>query len=483
MKNYKYNKQKYIGLYCVVFIILLFLFITFLNLEFNDKYLVATGLMGGLLFFVYAFAHYKIVRRFMNFGLIFTTMLFLFCFGQFFLYGLGIEYEYFFLNDYYSSLFKHNQFYVLYGEVVSILSIGTFQLAMLLSAKRKDKRNSKKTSIKNRSLKAVAQILFCISFPIMFVNKIYLMVHSLSYGYAATAALPQSTVMRFLGVFIIPAAISLLVCVRNNKKKFKMLCIVLFVYSLMGLVVGGRTEPVILMVGIAILTLYENKLNFKTSVVFLLVVYFAITLLVTVAETRGSNVEFSGMIGLLLKNLVTLRPIIQLIGEMGFSGSSMVWTVYLIKTGQQELFFGVTYFSALVNIFPSSLDPFGLLDILDKYCHLEGWLTEIFGFNFGVGFNLIAEAYLNFGFGSILIMFLYGLLLNHIFNFELKSGNWNLYKSLVMFVVLMTLPRRATLYFVDQWMLCIIVMWLFCQIIALFRKKSQRELLHEKITH
>ena len=170
----------------------------------------------------------------------------------------------------------------------------------------------------------------------------------------------------------------------------------------------------------------------------LVIAYAAATLMVSVAELRTSDsAQFSRIFKVFFTNLITFRTIVQLIGEMGFSGSSMIWTVYLVKTGQQELYYGMTYVGALVNIIPSSLDFMGLLSSLDKYCHLEGWLTDTLGFSFGVGFSLIAEAYLNFGVGAIIVMFFYGLLLNHIFNYELKNDAWNLYKSLIMFAVLM----------------------------------------------
>lgn len=484
MLDYKVNKKRFIVLYSIALVILAIVSIVLLNREFNMQYIAIVGFMGGAMFLIYVFVHFKIVHKILNFSLLFSVMLFLFCFGQFFLYGLGVEYQYFFLNDFYSSLYNYDQSYVLYGEVISILAIGMFQFAALLSAKYKKKTALNGTYVTNCSLKPALSILFVITFPIMLIYKLYLMFYSFSNGYAATGALEQPAIVRFVGVFFIPASVGLLVCLKNNEKNFKLLSFVLLMYSGLGLVIGGRTEPLIILASIALLYLHGRKLSLPLLVFGLGFVYLAATLMVSVAELRTSSTEqFSKIFKVFFTNLITFRTVVQLIGEMGFSGSSMIWTVYLVKTGQQEFYYGMTYVGAVVNIIPSSLDFMGVLSSLDKYCHLEGWLTETLGFNFGVGFSLIAEAYLNFGVGAIVVMFFYALLLNHIFNYELKNDAWNLYKSLIMFAVLMTLPRRASLYLVDQWLLCVIAIWAIWQIIGLWTIQPKRESVNGKVAY
>ena len=259
LANNKVNKNRFIVLYCVALAILALVGIVLLNRTFDMRYIAVVGLMGGVLFFIYVLMHYKIVHKLLNFGLLFSVMLFLFCFGQFFLYGLGVDYEYFFLNEHYSSFFNHEQYYVLYGEIVSILAIGLFQLAALLSAKYKNKSETNRTYVINCSLKPAVSILFVIAFPIMLIYKLYLVIYSISNGYAAIGALEQPTLVRFIGVLFIPAAIGLLVCLKNDKKKFRLLGLVLIVYSGLGLVIGGRTEPLTILASIVILFLHGKK--------------------------------------------------------------------------------------------------------------------------------------------------------------------------------------------------------------------------------
>lgn len=483
MKSRRDRKKVFITVYIFAFALLILLGWVIVNKGNTTRSVAVIGILGGCLFIIYCFAHFMIARRFLNLGFIFTLILFLFCFGQFIMYGLGVQYDYFFTNSYYRSLFNNEDYYILYGETVSILAIGLFQLATLVSIKI-TVRNKEKATIPHKSLMFVSGILFVVSFPIMVIYKIYIMGYSFANGYAAANSIAQPFAVRFIGIFFVPSAIGLLVCNIKRDGNYRFLCLLLILYSLLGLATGGRTEPLIIMTGMAVLTLYKKRINFKSKIAFIVIVYFAVTLFVTIADVRELGESWISRIApVFFENLITFKTITQIICEMGFSGSSTVWTIYLVETGQQSLYGGLSYVGALANIFPSALDAFGVLNVFDKFCHLEGFLTERFGFDFGVGFNLIAEAYLNFSLGSIVVMFFYGLLLNRIFNIYNQGGAWNLYKSVVMFSVLLTLPRRASLYLADQWALCVIIIWILCKIANPNKVKSKRMLINAKVAY
>ncbi len=476
LKDVKISRKKAVHIFsfCCALFVLTLACVVLLNSKFDKAYVSAVGLLGGMTFLVFAYAYCVITRRVLSFGLIFTAMLFLFCFGQFFLCGLGVKYDYFFEADYYRSLFGYDDFYVLYGEIVSALALGAFQLSMLLWSKPQDRALNDKSNVEDRAAVLTAKILFAFSFPVMIVYKFYCLSYALINGYASVSVLEQPFLIRFVGVFFIPASIMLLVAFRGRVKRFKLICTLLIAYSVIGLAIGGRTEPLILLTGITALILRDKKIKARTIIYCFIGGYVVVTLMVSVADIRvAANKNFLFAIGIFLENLVTFRSISSLVGEMGFSGSSTVWTIYLIKTGRQEFYYGTTYVGAVANILPSSMDVFGLLSGLNEYCYLEGWLTETLNFNFGVGFNLIAEAYLNFGVGAIGVMFVYAAVLNRVFDYARGDGVWNTYKALVMFAVLMTLPRRASLYFADQWALCVVAIWLLCRLVELFFKNER----------
>lgn len=437
------------------------------------------GIIGGLLFFAYIILQYKISGTFLNFGFIFSILLFLFCFGQFLLYGFGIEYDYFFMNSHYRSFFGNDDYYLLYGEVVTIISIACFWFAMLLTTNKiiKPKRVSSKPTVSDMLLQRVSLIVFCISAVIMIPFKLYLLLYSIANGgYLAVYDINTPMIVRIVGVFFVPSAIALLISYKN-KRQFKWIVLILSLYAIVGLLTGGRSEPIVLMSGVALTFLFGKKFSFRNKACIVILLYVIATLLVVVANNRvAENRGLLNIIKLFFSELVSFRAVIQLIGEMGFSGSSMIWTVYIVRIGQQELFYGMTYLSDILNMIPSSLDFLGLLNAVSKYAYVEDWLTETLNFNFGVGFSLIAEAYLNAGIMSVAVMFIYGLILNKIFNHIHDDNHWGQYKAIVMLAVLMTLPRRATMYFTDQWVLCIICIWILCNIVRhLFYSESIKQ--------
>ncbi len=485
IQKYKYNL---IFFYVILLVFTIILCCSAFSMTTNMMNSVKfIGIIGGLLFFAYIILQYKISGTFLNFGFIFSILLFLFCFGQFLLYGFGIEYDYFFMNSHYRSFFGNDNYYLLYGEVITIISIACFWLAILLTTNttNKPKRVSSKPTVSDMLLRRVALIVFCISAIIMIPFKLYLLFYSMENGgYFAVYDIATPMIVRIVGVFFVPSTIALLISYKR-KAQFKWIALMILLYAIVGLLTGGRSEPIVLLTAIAIVYLYGKKFATIRKVSIVLLLYVAVTVLVTVADNRTvANRSIVNIANAFFKTLVSFRAVTQLVGEMGFSGSSMIWTVYLVKTGQQGLFYGMTYFSDVLNMIPSTLDFSGLLNSVYRYAYLESWLTELLGFNFGVGFNLIAEAYLNVGILSPIIMFTYGVILNKIFNHIYDDDKWGQYKAIVMFAVLMTLPRRATMYFADQWVLCVISIWLLCRLVELCGAKYVlKERSHGKVAH
>lgn len=256
-----------------------------------------------------------------------------------------------------------------------------------------------------------------------------------------------------------PAAFLLLVYSRKKGLRI-FIYIMFFAESIAGMITGGRTEGLLpLMVFIVYFFEYRNtsdkeilvdgekkaikrKKPFKT-IGILAMLFIVLILLVYIAQARvGENVS-TGKI--LSQNVYQL-----FVGELGFNFT----TILFVMTGIGSIGFqhGQTYLSDIITLIPNAIDPTGIVSYFQKVSGAY-WLQETYGnrLGFGLGFSLTGEAYFNFGMYGVIVIFIFGIIVERLQSKKpADSTNWEKYVALVILLAMLTVPRRDFYQLIKQ---------------------------------
>lgn len=463
----KQKKCKFIFVY--LFIILCFTVLLLAVKASGTSYRVelrVLGLLGWGVLIAFFCCYKCITKKFVTVASIFVLSMFAFSYGQFLLYGFGVKYEYFFDNAFYSGVYGGNDKTLVIATAYSLLCLSIFCVGILLSVRLGDReRKVIRHVVSPAVMKKFFLVLLVFSFIPTFIYNVYLAVYSLANGYSESLELVQPAIIRYLGVFFTPSVIGALVFCKKNKQLSVFIVICAVLNCCISFVVGGRSLAIGLLIGIVIVSALDKNLSRCGAVVICLGGILLLAVSNGIADARASSSR--SLVDAIIYNLINRNVIVQFLGEAGFSGMASVWTVNLVNGGY-ETFNGVTYLGAVLNLLPSSLDFFNLLQPFAGYVQLESWLTELYSVDFGVGFSLIAESYLNFKWLGIVAIFFESILFGRLMSIDNESSEWRRYVSIVMLTVLFTIPRRDIVYLANQITLCIIVPYLLMFALQVF---------------
>lgn len=471
----KYNTQKkYLG----ITIFLFFSFIIFMAYSIiNDNAellsygkLRILGLMGWCVIFVFFIVYKYITNVCITPATIFVLSMFAFSYGQILLFGFGVDYNYFFQNSYYASFYNHNSQLLLSANLYTLICLCVFCFGILVSTRVKDRKDSKRDIIFNLSMKKTFVLLFFVSAIPYLIYSIYVAFYSLSHGYSQSLELTQPAIIRYIGVFFVPSAIGAIIGCEHNKKLKRFIILCTIFNCVCAFITGGRSLAVGLMIGVIIILLIKKNISGKIILLLCIGAFILATISVSIADYR-SAVDNASFVSIMIKNILQENILVRFLGEAGFSGTSIVWTMNLVRSGH-ETFGGITYVGAIVNLIPSTLDVFDILSYFEPYTQLEGLLTERFSFGFGVGFSLVAESYLNFKWFGFIPIFFEAIIFGKLFNLEKDGSLWKKYIAIVMLTVLLSIPRRDIVFLSNQLTLCVIFPYIFITIVKWFSCKT-----------
>ena len=228
----------------------------------------------------------------------------------------------------------------------------------------------------------------------------------------------------------------------DNKWKSLVSIVVALIYAVLSVFGGGRTVAIglILAIGYHIYTMYLLPRFGKISILIVLIggflVAYAAVFVAAYRQEYSTNFTFGTIINSVFE-------------EMGFNFTSICFTRLYVN--QSTGFFeGQTYFNSLILMVPKSVDSTGYIDNLFNNIP-ETWLAAkletTYGtfFEWGVGYSLIAEAYMNFGDFAYLAIFVIAFLLTWLID-KNQFGNTKLfsqYIKTVMAYALVTASRRS----------------------------------------
>ncbi len=317
-----------------------------------------------------------------------------------------------------------------------IISIGFLHLGALLGVRKGAKRmrranNPHLTSLTASSAKIVGWGLFIISLPASIVVLGNALQQVLAGGYFVLFQGEAKTGLdagpQIIATFLVPAALILLATGANSRRQRIFTLVVIVVYSLTRLFLGSRYYAMLPLISYA--WLWHRCVRPLPKIVMISAVLVVLVVLPLVGATRnikgGDRLSIQSFVEAYTSDS---SPAIALLHEMGGSLSTVAYTITLVpSTHSFEL--GESYGYAFLTVFPNLF-----WDIHPTIAHgipsiwltwqVDPYLANIGG---GVGFSLIAEAYLNFGwFGIPVILFVIGLLYGRLTSwYELSMDSIN----------------------------------------------------------
>lgn len=399
---------------------------------------------GTLFYFWCIWSWYQIRKEILCPYIIFLSIAYLFMFGQSMLFALGI------LVDTSKALHaRYSDFVMLKANIFTCLGLCAFHNGALISAKVNEdtnlylQKNSEKPENKNKylykSMQFVGWLLFLISVGPTVMNIVNSIKFVLSYGYKilfdeSLIKVGIQNWSKILQDFFIPSLICLFISSYENRFIRWFVIISSVFYILSGFYLGGRGKQVVLVLSLFCMSHYLIKpiKGFKILPLIIGGIIF-ISFTSVISKVRDiPNRTFIHYFELFFDSFGKENLFIEVIFEMGGSMFPLINVMLLVP----EFFsfrYGESYLYSLTTIIPNlgfwSAHPGAIK------ANLGNWLQDVLGLNYGPGFSMAAEAYINFGWLGILFMMLLGCFYGWLFSLITRKEDPKQYNPIVLFLV------------------------------------------------
>ncbi len=395
-----------------------------------------------------------------------------FQFGIPILYGFAANY-----SNYYAGFL--NASLLTTGAAFTVVCIQAFVLGASLARrtcvpKPRDRRGSffEKPFLRDsESVTQIAGIGFVLTGLVAIPRALMFFLTSLASGIgAARATYELGGIENIARGFFVPLGLLLLVYLPRGRRR-NLVFAVLFVYSALAALSGDRTEGLTLMVALIYFMFgFGSGKAHKTSRTIGLVagLLIVVWLLVFVANTRvgGSG---SG---------ITLGDaLVSALNEMGFNALTIDYEI----ANAPKTTYGLSYLAALTSLIPNSLDFAGVKDALDFLNPTSNYYTTMgYQYNwatFGLGYSLIAESYVNFGYCGFLAIGVIGAIMERLMSWG-GDTPFERYLSLVFLWSFLTLPRRQMTWLVNAFeydlLFVLLILWVWYSLVVTHRSGSKQ---------
>lgn len=356
--------------------------------------------------------------------------------------------------NYYIGLFSYDL--LKNAAIYSVISIQVFCIGNTIALRRQNCNNknvliSKKGSWSQKFQKNIpgvtqAALLLFIASAIIFVPIIgTVAIKQLlqgSFFISNRDYTSSNAILRFVKEYIFSSGL-LFLCFNENKFKFKIASFIYIMAAIFMLMIGDRSYGLsAVIVLIMLCTVYKReknaypvKHNYKQYFFLVIVGIAALYLIVYLAQWRLGN-SISGL------SFSTIFS--YFFSELGFNFVSICFVMSYVPESYSFLM-GESYIGSILLLIPKTFDFLGLYD---KYSGVvgENWLYTALDnrFDFGVGFSLIAESYLNFSWAGLIVILFLGIIIANFLSEKKEIENrWDLYIRLVLLMNFITLPRRS----------------------------------------
>lgn len=316
------------------------------------------------------------------------------------------------------------------AQYLTLIFLNFFHIGGILSCKKNRSHNfpynemsyMEKQNMQNQivGIRKIGTFFLCISIIPYFIERFTLFFIVLTTGYSGIymqdVKIGVSNIFTILSQYFIPGVLCLLL-IETSKVKRNIFIILLVFEACFWLFTGGRSNGVII---VSILLMYFHicikPIKLKQAIIVAIVGFFFISLLGVIAETRvDSNANVSEAIS---KSFSNNNAFYSAISEMGGSMYPMITSMELVPN-QYDFRGGSSYLYAISSVIPNL--GFWELHPAMKYGNMNDWLQGAMNLNYGPGFSIVAEAYVNFGNWGFLMMLLLGYCFGLIFNINIKD--------------------------------------------------------------
>ncbi len=448
-------------IYKLIFFILIVaysLFLLVLPEKATSHDLFVWSVIGWGQFLLTIYSWVKSGNRLISPYVVFMVCCYLFNFGRAFLYPFGYDFSF--------SLLYHIKIYSIFkAQVYTLLMFAAFHFGALIYSSKKHFWNLSSNYNKKKII-YIGWVLFVISVGPYFVDMIQNVILSMTYGYGAIYDQgPKSLFMKcmnFMGEYFVPSCICLYVGYKGCRYKQRIIECILLVVVLCIFLIGGRTGGVIILGLIIILRNYLYKRIAKKGM--LLIAVGAVGLLAVLAIIRGTRSSSDRTLESYEMKGSSSDMAVAALSEMGGSMSCLIKTQDFVPS-TEDYRYGTTYLYAITSVIPN----LGQWDVhpAKEGANMSEWLTDKMRLNYGTGFSITAEAYINFGYFSWMFMLLFGYLLAWCFRYieiGIKCNNGPvIILSLIMFYFAMTLPRNNFINIVRPFVFYALPIYYLCK--------------------
>lgn len=362
---------------------------------------------------------------------IFITFFVLFNYGQPIMWAFNIHQ----VNEIGSSILFYGHSYIpnendlIYVQLYICLCMLFFHFGVMLFTKRNrvrsiDRKSNeflisdiKKNKIK-KSMRIVTSILLIITAPIAIYSAMRNMVIARLYGYNALYYGEHATQAGYIQIIMYlfyPALVGYLIGCSNSKKSRIIVYTIFGIYAVFQLLSGDRGSWLYSLVILVWLQTYYKKIPIRKYIKYIIICIAGIYFLNVVTAVRDSG---SGLSSLDFSNLLNneTSPIIDVFFELG---GTMNIITFLFHVGSGIYPYTNTYLTSILGAISSrGLSIFGIKQIL-----VGDWFSqEYLKINWGAGFSMIGEAFLNGGYiEGLIYMALIGAFIGILISFANKS--------------------------------------------------------------
>ena len=407
------------------------------------------GIMGLIQLIVSMWTWKWIDKSLISPYIVFLLSLYAFSFGQSLLYAFDIVSEQRDLLGYMGITIPQ----LFAAQSVTLVMLGAFHIGALISVRNGCESMAYVENVDyTRRIRTVGWILFAASVIPYFANTINNLILSLTMGYGALydgfEDVGVSQFSRYVADYFIPSLICLFFGYRNNRKMKYFIFTLCILNILAILLTGGRTPAVVLTALLVILYQYGVKrISAKGAVLLAVSSFLFLTLLSVVSRFRSESSRT--LQTYLQEDDYYDNGAVEAVAEMGGTMFCLVKTMEIVPE-QESYRYGRSYLYSFTTVIPNL--GFWSMHPARREANLGEWLTRKLRLNYGTGYSMCAEAYINFGHLGWAMMLLLGFVLGRIFSkadTALENGNIPLLIfSLIIFWFCVKLTRNSFVGFV-----------------------------------
>jgi len=380
-----------------------------LSSSYEMMYLDIMGIIGWIFIF-WSVLTWK-YKKHEIFGpyIVFLVSGFLFMYGQSLLLPLNL------VADKNNLLHIFNQREIFTAQFYTILSFLFFHTGALYSKSYVPMKDSQISKTLN-SVKIVGILIFIISVvPYAYITYNDLLI-SIRYGYGELFRQGSNTgiaaIFDNFSLYFIPSLICLYIAFNRQHLQRFIITLIFIIVILIEVIIGSRGSAISLVMILLILRHYLVKnINIKTAIPYGIGAYFVMSFLSVIAKLRSvtnKNLSIYVQSFLFDSNLFS-----ETITELGGSMFPLLSTMRLVPN-----VFSYRFGSSYLYSFTTFIPNIGFWDVHPGalYGNLGNWLQDTLNLNYGPGYSMVAESYINFGWFGFLFIALFGILIGYTFS-------------------------------------------------------------------